>query len=167
MGELGRNARTGRRLWLALVALGALACTNTPNNIVTYDASHPADRPVDHPADHPHTDAAGRSDVAPDAAGFECDWPEALANGAVTGCAPFRAFVTCATPGSSASYAASDPKGCLSCSGTCTDSCALGEFALSCHDAPPDGAVSSGPAHGCRFAAEFLAGSVVYCCPCQ
>jgi hypothetical protein len=152
-----------RHSWLALLLLlWPLSCTNTPNTPA--DAAGPVDRPVDRPV---VTDGSGRADVAPDAAGFQCGWPAALDKGALNGCGPARAFVTCSLPGTSASYATTEHGGCISCSGTCVDSCGLGEFALSCASAQPDAAVSSGPAHGCRFSAEFPLGSVVYCCPCQ
>jgi hypothetical protein len=152
-------------LVVALLSLSPLACTNTPNGRVI-DASGAVDRPV-------LTDASGQIKVTVDATGSivdggsQCGWPAALDNGAVAGCAPARAFVTCAEPGGSSSYAASEPMGCVSCSGTCQDSCAVSEFALSCATAQPDAAVSSGPAHGCRFASAFPSGSVLYCCPCQ
>ena len=165
VGEAWRNMLLGRHAWLAVLSLWLLACTNTPNTPA--DASRPVDRPVDCPA---VTDGSGRPDVAPDAAGFQCGWPAALDNGALNGCGPARAFVTCSLPGTSASYATTEHGACVSCSGTCLDSCALGEFALSCAASLPDtadAAVSSGPAHGCRFAAAFPLGSVVYCCPCQ
>jgi hypothetical protein len=165
MVKLRGNTSAHRHGWLTLLALVPLACSNTPNNVVTFnfDASGHVDRPVDHVVH----DAQPRLDVAPDAAGFQCFWPGALDDGGVAGCAPSRAFVTCTEAGGSASYTAATHNGCLACSGTCTDSCGLGEFALSCATAPTDAAVSSGPAHGCHFSKSFPFGSVVYCCPCQ
>jgi hypothetical protein len=154
-----------RCAWLALLLSWPLACTNTSNRPA--DAAAPVDRPVDRTV---VTDASDWPDVAPDAADFHCGWPAALDHGALAGCGPARAFVTCSLPGTSASYATTEHGACVSCSGTCQDSCALGEFALSCATSLPgaaDAAVSSGPAQGCRFAAAFPLGSVVYCCPCQ
>jgi hypothetical protein len=162
MGKAWRDGQVGRHTWLGFLLLWPLACGSTPNTPA--DASGPVDRPVDR---HVVTDAPARADLAPDALGFQCGWPAALDNGGLAGCGPARAFVTCSEPGTSASYAASEPMGCLvSCTGTCQDLCALGEFALSCATAQPDAAVSSGPAHGCHFATAFSS-SVLYCCPCQ
>ncbi len=152
----------GRHAWLALLSFWAVGCTNTPNTPA--DAARPVDRPFDCPA---VTDGSGRADVAPDAAGFQCGWPAALGNGSLAGCGPARAFVTCMEPGTSASYATTEPGGCVSCTGTCQDSCAVSEFALECAATLPDAAVSSGPAHGCHFASAFASGAAVYCCPCQ
>lgn len=155
----GGNMYFGRRSGLALLSLWMLACTNTPNTPAV-DASRPVDRPS-------LTDASGRADRLLDATSVQCEWPAALANGALPGCGPARAFVTCMEPGTSSSYATTDRSGCVSCSGTCTEYCSASEFALSCAAALPDAGVSSGPAAGCHFASSFSSGFAVYCCPCQ
>ena len=156
--------QVSRRSWLALLSLWPLACTNTPNLpspiVVPADASGPVDRPV-------RTDGSGRTDRALDDSGSQCAWAAALDNGALAGCVPARAFVTCTGPAGSSSYSASEPTGCDSCSGTCQDTCAFNEFALSCHAAQSDAAVSSGPAQGCHLGTTLPLGFVVYCCPCQ
>ena len=149
--------------FLAFLAWWPLACANTPNNVrpPPIDASHPVDRPL-------VTDGSGRSDlVLHDASGPQCKWPTALDNDGVPGCVPTRAFVTCTETGGSASYPASDPMGCVSCSGTCRDSCALNELALSCNVPQPDAAASAGPTQGCHPAFTLPLGGEVYCCPCQ
>lgn len=152
--------QVSRHAGLALLWLWMLACTNTRNTPA--DAASPVDRHFD-----AVTDASDWPDVAPDAANFHCGWPSALDKGALSMCAPARAFVTCTLPSGSASYSATEPGGCISCTGTCQDSCAVGEFALTCGTTQPDAALSSGPAHGCHFAATFSAHSQLYCCPCQ
>ncbi|HXJ18634.1 MAG TPA: hypothetical protein VMT03_00260 [Polyangia bacterium] len=136
------------------------ACDNTSNRRPPSDAGPGA-------ADHPVVkDASGATDAVVDAGGgSQCKWPTALDDGGVVGCVPARAFVTCTLPGSSASYPASDPMGCLDCSGTCDDSCALGEFALSCK--APLSLGSSALTGGCHQAFTFASGPVVYCCPCR
>jgi len=159
--RLGREMLVRWHYWLALLCLWPLACANTPNNPAPIDGAGAVDRPL-------LTDGSGRTDFARDASGPQCKWPTALGNGAVTGCVPPRAFVTCTTPGSSSSYPAPEPMGCLDCAGTCQDSCTVSEFSLSCNAPQPDAAVtSSDPTHGCRLAFVFPSGAVVYCCPCQ
>jgi hypothetical protein len=149
-----------RFCWLALSCLWSLACTNTPNTPAPTDAAGAVDRPV-------IKDGSMRTDLKIEDSGPQCKWPTTLDNGATGGCVPTRAYVTCTTPSSSSSYAASDPMGCLDCAGTCQDSCTVSEFSLSCAGPQPDAATSSDATYGCRLALSFSSGSVVYCCPCQ
>lgn len=157
-----REMPVRRRVWLAFLWWSSLGCANTPNNLrPLVDASHPVDRAV-------VTDGAGRTDHAlHDGSGPQCNWPSTLDNNGVPGCKPTRAYVTCLEPGGSASYPASDPMGCVSCSGTCQDFCAVTAFALSCDVPQPDAAASAGPTQGCHPVFTLPLGGEVYCCPCQ
>lgn len=145
----------------ALFGLGSLACSSTSNQPAPVDGSSAVDRPVPR-------DSSPRLDVAPDAAGFQCGFPTQLKDSIAGTCVPARAFVTCTVNGNSASYQASDPMGCLSCAGTCEDSCKLSELALSCGVPRSDaGATPSDPTFGCRVGFVAGNGSVTYCCPCR
>lgn len=158
-----REMPVRRRVWLVFLGLSSLGCANTPNNVrPLVDASHPVDCGVDRLASACQTDP-----VLHDASGPRCKWSAALDDNCVLGCKPTRAYVTCTESGGSASYPASDPMGCISCSGTCQDFCAPTEFALACNVPQPDAAASAGPTQGCHAAFTLPLGGEVYCCPCQ
>jgi hypothetical protein len=163
-GGAGRRRRFG--FWafasvFALLCLWPIACGSTPNTPSPVDASGAVDRPI-------LTDAPSHPDLALDALGAECKLPTNLNDSVAGKCVPKRAFVTCSYQGSSSSYLADDPMGCLDCAGTCDDSCSLSEFALSCGIPVSDaGAKPSDPTFGCRVALVSPSGPVTYCCSCQ
>jgi hypothetical protein len=139
----------------ALLCLWPLGCGSTPNTPSPVDGSGAVDRPAP-------KDGSPRTDGALDASGSQCKFPSVVGT-----CVPARAFVTCTEQNGSSSYQSADPLGCLNCSGTCQDSCTLGEFSLSCGAPQSDAAATPGdPMYGCRVALVFPSGSVTYCCPC-
>jgi hypothetical protein len=99
-----------------------------------------------------------------------CQWPTSLddPNAARGACRPARTLLSCDSGGGATVVCLSDdPTSCANAptASACSDTCAVGEYAVSCGTVGPSSGDFSPPS-GCHTGLATPARVVFYCCPC-